>query len=83
MNWSPTSRRPIYPNRTNRNNIVLHILRSKPHNNKTMRYNNRLIVKKLQNKPNVLKTLRKKVLFYNNNYNYYNYTYNSVTELIF
>ena len=57
MNRSPTSRRPIYPNTTNPNNTILHILHSKPNNNKTMRQDNRLEVKKLQKKPNVLKTL--------------------------
>jgi hypothetical protein len=44
-------------NRANPNNSILHILHSKPNNNKTMRQNNRLKVKKLQTKPNVLKTL--------------------------
>ena len=34
MNRSPTSRRPIYPNRTNPNNTILHILHSKTNNNK-------------------------------------------------
>jgi len=47
MNWSPTSSGPTHPNRTNSNNTILHILHSKPDNNKTMRQNNRLIVKKL------------------------------------
>ena len=35
MNWSLTSRRPIYPN-----NNILHTLHSKPNNNKTMKQNN-------------------------------------------
>jgi len=37
INWSPTSRRPIYPDRTNPNNTLLYILHSKPDNNKIMR----------------------------------------------
>ena len=57
MNWGMTSRRPIHPNRTNPNNKILRILHSKPNNNKTMRQNNTLKVKKLHIKPNVLKTL--------------------------
>jgi hypothetical protein len=57
MNWSPISRRPVHLNRTNRNNIILYILHSKPNNNKTMRQSNKLKVKKLQTKPNVLQTL--------------------------
>jgi hypothetical protein len=47
-------------NRANPNNSMLYILHSKPNNNKTMGQNNRLKVKKLQTKPNVLKTLWKK-----------------------
>jgi len=57
MNWNPTIRRNVYPNRENPNNNILHILHSKPNNNKTVIQNNILQVKKLQTKPNVLKTL--------------------------
>ena len=37
MNWGTTSRSPLHPNRTNPNNNILHILYSKPNNNKTVR----------------------------------------------
>ena len=60
MNRSPTGRRPIYPNRTNSNHNILHILRNKRYNNKVMRQNNRLKLKSYRNKPNVLKALWKK-----------------------
>ena len=56
-NWSPNSRRLVYLNRVNPKNNTFHILHIKPNNNKTMRQNNKLKVKKLQTKPNVLKTL--------------------------
>ena len=59
MNRSPTGRIPIYPNRTNSNCNILHILRNKSFNNKVMRQNNKLKLKSYRNKPNVLKTLWK------------------------
>ena len=57
MNWSPTGRRPIYLNRPNPNNNILDTLHGAPNNNKSMRQNIRLKVKKLQTTPNVFKTL--------------------------